>query len=655
MKKTVILVISFFLFLAPLAAFAEGKQIEMESVSVTEKAAVSEKTYSATSLAESARSTAETFTREDVQTALPKNIYDLISLGAGIQLQTQGRKHLNFMEIRGGDNLGIIIDGLYLPDSQAGRVLGMLPTELVESVKIVRDATSLGLGPLTALASPLGSSIQGFIVITTKRAKNQEAGGRAEYGNLNSSSLHAYYGDTAQGFNYRIAGTTKGSSGVDRWNNANDSSSAMLNGGYDGQAIKGDFSIFYANGMTEMQRSIPLSKAYDSKWKYDPLDALWLAVNLHKPWTDNQITSFSFSYGRVTDDLYTDSYANPSLKITEQEDNAYNYHLWHTSVSGGNTLKGGFQVIKWDTPTGQLFYEGVERDETLLGGYIQDEHKLMENRLTIDAALRVDGKYINKGYDKYSSAQISTGRLEDEWGAPVVGTTLGSSFRIDDIYRISARLGYSRQDTDSFLATVGNRNLDPEIRYKYETGISGAYHPAFNLSVTCFYYDIKDFKQAAATTGTGNNIVNLYDAFDVTRKGLELAATGNLPSGFDYKANYSYIKSDMEHSTLAGSNNTIPESIFAFMLGYRSGAFESGATVKYVSPYDDNFFSTDGKYHEVGSYTKIDANFSYLFKFSRLDTRATVFARNLLDDNFQTRLGWEDSGRTYGGMIAVAY
>lgn len=59
--------------------------------------------------------------------------------------------------------------------------------------------------------------------------------------------------------------------------------------------------------------------------------------------------------------------------------------------------------------------------------------------------------------------------------------------------------------------------------------------------------------------------------------------------GFDYKANYSYIESDMQHSTLAGSNNTIPAGIFALMVGYRSGIIESGMTLKYVSPYDDRF------------------------------------------------------------------
>lgn len=655
MKKTSCMIVLVYLLMSPVAGLAEEKQMEMESVSITGKIPSSEKIYSQSSIPESGKSSVETFTKEDIQTALPKNIYDIISLGAGIQLQSQGRKNMNFIEIRGGDNLGIIIDGLYLPDSQAGRILGMLPAEVIESVKIVRDATSLGLGPLTALTSQLGSPVQGFIVITTKKAKKQEAGGSLEYGNLDSGNIQAYYGGTASGFNYRITGTTKGTSGVDGWNNASDSSSVMFGGGYDGQTIKGDLSVFYAKGITELQRSIPLSKTNDSKWKYDPLSALWIAMNLHKPWTPDQITSFSLSYGKVEDDLYTDSYTNPALKITGQEDNACNYHLWHTSITGGNTLKTGFQMVKWNTPTGQMFYEGVERDETIMGGYVQDEHRLLENRLSLDAALRVDRKYIDKGYDKYSSSQISTGRIEDEWGEPVIGTTFGSSFRVDDIHRVSARSGYSRQETDSFLATVENRNLDPEVRYKYEAGITGAYHPAFNIAATFFLYDIRDFKQAAATTGTGNNIVNLYDACDVTRKGLELMATGNLPLGFDYKANYSWIQSDMKHSTLAGSNNTIPAGIFTLMLGYRSGFLESGVTVKYVSPYDDNFFATDGKYHEIGDFTRIDANISYLFRITGLDARATIYGRNLLDDNYQTRLGWEDTGRTYGGIVSITY
>ncbi len=101
--------------------------------------------YDAAAVTESAGLTADVITREEIEAVKPRDIYDLIARAAGASSTYQGRKYMNFISMRGGDSnsVGVIIDGLYMPSSQASRILAQFPMDAIESVRIVRDSTSL--------------------------------------------------------------------------------------------------------------------------------------------------------------------------------------------------------------------------------------------------------------------------------------------------------------------------------------------------------------------------------------------------------------------------------------------------------------------------------------------------------------------------------
>lgn len=660
MKKQVIMGVALLaLGSAVTQASAEEQAVEMGGVGVTGKKD-KQPVYSATTMPSSASATVEEFTKEDIQSIAPASVYDIAALSPGARVEFQGRKGMNALQLRGGDTVGIILDGVYIPWSQASRIMAQFPVDAIESVRIVRDSSAVTLGPFVAFSpamshdnvpSPgLGSSNQGFMVITTKKGKGPELGGIAEYGSLDTRNFQLYHGNSKGPFSYRMVGTASGTSGREGWNNAANNLSLLLNGNYDSKALKADFLVYYANGRREIQRSTKDSTAYTSLWNYDPLESLQIALNLHKPWNAVHTTSLSYARGRVTDDEYLKSSTSTTIpQAVRQEDQVETWHLWHVAATENNRLTGGFQAFLWKSPTGQFFYEGVPRKEDLFSGYLQDEYKF-NNRLTLDGGVRVDTKLIEQGSDKYSPLQATNKKIENEWQQPAISMSIGSSYQLNEQHKLLARMGYTRQEADTFLATVGNKTLNTEERFKYEAGVEASYHPAFNPSVTLFLYDINNFAYSAATGGSGSSVYNIYDTANIIRKGVETSVKGSLPWGFGYHAGYSYITTNR-----GDTNKVMPHHNVSLRLSHQIGGLESNLILNYVGPYENNFLSVGNIYRPAGEYTRVDLNISYGFKLDKAQLRATVYGRNLLDDRYVTIAGWQDQGITCGAKLEVAF
>lgn len=630
----------------PAATRMEGMDVEATRDREAEVPA-----YSATQLPRSAAATVETFDSKEIEEINPATLFDLFGLAPGANVEFMGRKNINMVEIRGGDSLGIIVDGVYLPWSQAGRVLARLNPKLIKSVRIVRDSTAVTLGPLTAFTSPQGSPNQGFIVIETKTPSATEAGVSAGYASNNTQEYHAYAGDVREGLMYRLGLTSQTTDGRDGYNNAEDANSAYLRAGYDNDAIKFDFSLFYADGEREIQKGDAISRTSDSKWRYDPMSNLWLSMTLNKPWSDTQTTSIHYDHSAVWDDLITESYSLPSSTTYDQTDTIDDIHVWHVAEFGGNRLKGGFQAVLWNSPTGQFYYEDIPREENLFGYYLQDEQRLMDDRLTLDLGMRLDTKHILKGLDRYDSTSAQSRKLiNDAWAEPAWNGSMGASYKLFKGQDVFGRFGYSSQQADSFLLPVAGKTLGTEERFKYETGLKSGWDPMLNTVVTYFFYDIRNFTDAAGSVGTGVNAINTYDQYDVGRQGVEFEANGGLPLGFSYRGTISYISQDV-----AEANREQPQCIYTAQLSHAWKRLETNFIVKRVDKYESNFLTLGDRYYDVGDYTRLDANVGYTFDLAGHSLKAMVYGRNLADENYETRPGWEDNGRVVGGELAFSF
>lgn len=607
---------------APIPTAAnEPADDELDPVLVSAKKIAEEPVHSRFAVPESSEAATQTFSKADIEAMHPKDVFEIIEQGLGMMTNFRGRKDLNNTQGRGGDSIGIILDGIYIPWSQSSRVLANFPVELIESVKIVRDSTVLTVGPLTSLASPLGSPNQGFIIIKTRNASARETEAKISYGTYNTQKYSLLHGDKTDDFCYNLAYTKARTDGKDGWYNASDSDSLFLKGGYASDQLTGNVSLYIDKASRQFQRGVYNNMPSDAKWQYDPLDTIMVAADVAKPWNARSTTTFSFGYSNVDADSIKDSFSNKSYAASEQKDYLREFNLAHTINTDNNLLKFGGQAVYWHSPTGGFYYEGIEREEELYGYYIYDEYRVNE-KLTLDGGARMDRKHITKGINRYqATGNKGTDLINDQWANNATSYALGMSYKIDPVYKLSTRIAYSKQPTDAFLTTLDDKELDPEVRIKYETGLTAHYSKALNAALTLFYYDIDDCKIAVGTRKIGSDTVNVYDNHDVNRKGLELAFNGRLADALTYNLGYSYLTSNY-----AADNAGFPHNVYTLRLNNKHKDTETNVITRHVGGYKN--YGQD-----LGGFTTVDASVS---KNLDADATITLFGRNITNRHYAT-------------------
>lgn len=672
------------LMVAPAVSAAEDEQQEpvgLEQITVKEKAAA-EPPASPYWVPESSKPQTEVITREEIDAIHPQTVWDILEQVPGMDFFFQGRQHLDFGYIRGNGNFGFILDGVYLlsPD----RVIATLPVDAIESITIVRDATALTLGPLTNFGSMTGDSNQGYVVIKTKRASNLEGGLVASYGSFHTNKDELYQGakiDTKVGsFDYRITGTEQDSLGKTNWYNGYRNESLLFHGGYDGPFLSGDVLYYTGRGMQEFERgtievppTVTVGKgksAYTyldwskvgtldtSKWKLDPLVSDMVAVNLKKSWTDSQTTTFTYAYDSLLASSMTTSFpAQTPVTVSDQDIHGQNINLSHVINAGPNILKVGGQYLESVSPTGLAPSIGTRTDESVYSLFALDQYSLFHDRLTVDGSIRMDEKH-------YNDDPVS-GQPDHQWAKEVYTYALGTSYKLTPMFTLTGRYAYVQNTVAGFyveqVSPTTLTALPAEKDQRYEGGILANIHPAFNPSMTVFYYDQEN---EAVTTGkfyidntTGEEIDYVTPA-NVRTKGAEFKITGQVLKSLtygslNYNAQYAYTTTD-NHT----DNVSIAHNIASGLLSYHyKGAFANVAVV-YQGPHNLSTSPAGVVYYELGDFTRVDANVGYNFKLFNRDTRITIYGRNLGDSHYATRYvsgAYLDPGFSYGAELAFSF
>lgn len=625
----------------PVPALAEEQEEgqELEAVRVSDKRIKAETkeepSYSRFAIPESSKAAVETFTKEDIKAMRPRDVYDVIESALGTGIMRQGARVNNWAKGRGGDNsaIGIILDGVYLSSTETQRVLGNLPVELIESVKIVRDSTLLVTGPLTGFGSSTGGSPnQGFIIITTRRADSRENEVRLSYGTFGTGKMSLFSGDRIgdKGY-YGFAYVGATSDGKDNWNNAYDSKSFLINGGYADNGFTSNWTIYSNKGSREIQRFIRKDgKLYSNIWKYDPMDTELFSFSTAKQWDVHNTTTISYGYSEAEGDQYAytttlggdeDAITNPNVAPKAFGDRTNDFNIGHTIVNGSNTFKFGAQFIHWYQLT-----EGTvpAKREKSSGYYLYDE-KRVNDKLTVDGGYRIDKKKTVEGSVKYSddgsTVKISDGQSADE----ATAVSLGAAYKLNPVYGLSARVSYNNTPTPDTLTTVGNLDLPAEKRYKYELGVTAKYSDAFNVTLTPFYYDIKNAKVANGTITVDTQSITVYKEADhLSRKGFELGMNGRLSNVLSYNAGYTWFTSSDSDEDVTNSHNK-----YTLKLNYKQDDVDGNITLLHVSSYMGS--APDPYKQPIGGFTTINASVS---KSIDKTTRVTLFGQNLTDEKY---------------------
>lgn len=577
----------------------------------------------------------QTFTKKDIEEIKPTTVYDILNKAQSVNISFMGRKHPFTISFRGSSNsvgsssFGIILDGALLSDNSAMRILEVLPPSMIESLEIVRDSTALSLAPLQAFGNPNGSPLQGFIVIKTIKPVKNEGGFKFAYETFNTKKGTIYYGGKTENIYYMASVNGIDTQGKDGFNNANEGASGFFKIGMD----KDDFNIelngFYSRYFQEIQKAnLPISKFYSAYWKYEPFENRLISLSMTKNWNPNQITNITLSHAKSTWDHDQDTTGDTDTYFTGSQKNQ-SIDIKHTMKLSDTILKIGAQAIWYDSPNGELFYEGYERKEQLFGGFIQAEH-FVNDKLILDAAIRVDKKHISSLLERYSpnvstsfgaamvnNTKVST--IDDVWTKAALNAAIGALYKINMQNSVTAKFAYASNSPVSDFSDDEGSGLDKEEQYKYELGYEYS-HNGFIAKVNAFYYDINNLKYPYYI-GTALNPEIVFSQYDQKRHGGEISLEDKI-GNFDYLINYAYARADK-------NNKEIPNHILSAKVGYKYNKIYTNLSTKYVSSYESNFFTTDGDYHDVGDFVIVDASIDYNHKLYSYDAIVSLYGKNI--------------------------
>ena len=291
--------------------------------------------------------------------------------------------------------------------------------------------------------------------------------------------------------------------------------------------------------------------------------------------------------------------------------------------------------------------------------YVQDEYHMLNDRLTIDAGIRMDKKH-------YDNSPV-TGEPLDEWAKETYTYALGASYKLTKILTLTGRYAYSENSLSSYQASSSGGTLPNEKRSRYEAGILANIHPSFNPWITLYYYDTKDEKVSGTGRDpiTGNIVSSYIDPFtgdevsfvttsDVRTKGFEVGVSGQIMKPFAYRLQYSYVETD-NHDL----NRTISHNLISGRLSYRYKNFEANLIGRYVGPtYTSVSDVTRVINFNLADYTRIDANVAYNCKLFGRETKITVYGRNINNEKYATRYStgaYWDPGVNYGVELSYNF
>ena len=661
----------------------------------------------------------EVLTQEDIEAMGANDIYNVFERALGMGIARQGSRIHNWVQGRGGEKsaLGIILDGVYMPATEAQRVLGDLPTEMIQSIRIIRDASIVSMGPLMSPGSnSAGAANQGFIVIETKRTdEKQWKTGEATvgYGSYNQLKVNGFYGQTFDenagrfGIGYNKSRNDAKKDRFGDWNNAYDANTFLMNGGFSFWKITADLSLFYINSSRDIQRYQEDDGVFGTAvWQYDPMNTRVATLALTGKWNNQHTTQLSGGYtdaigtgcfdnADVTVDaivydrinvsvdtvqandttilVYDTTLVNDTIKISrdtiiqqsprESKDRATEFNLLHTwTIKNGsmnNAFKAGIQMVRWFQQTETRLDEtAYPKEENIYGFYLSDELAVSDH-LLFDIGGRVDKRYIVKGGTSRSSSGSTIKVDDDTWGSDAYSASLGAVYNFSVKYGVSVRFGLNNTPTPNTLVTVDDKDLDPEIRLKYELGVNINPFEYLNFIATGYYYGINNAKlQVSSINIPVENYpeetvsVGVYGLNDqVSRYGLEFSLQGRNIGPFGYNAGL----------TLFGSSDSTTETTnprYKLSAGgdFSHKGFFASVNILKVPDYDVIAWRTNELF-PVGDYMVLNASAAYSFN---KHLRLRLYVKNLTDEKYTTNykgVGYGyfyDIGAIYGAEFRIS-
>lgn len=645
-------------------------------------------------LPQSARVSSQTLTSEDVEKFQARDVYDLLNYGTGVFTTTSGRKSPANLNIRGDGNYAFVIDGAYMPSQLASRLLQTIPADAIEEVRIVRTSTALAVNPLVGVAAPSGAANNGFVVVRTKRPRETEATARAFGGSFGtfgaSERVGTVFSNKALDGYVQVIGAAYTTDGPSGFNLDKTYRTAGIKAGVDAGPVSVDLSFIKSwseYGIVSGNQKLRPTTA-DDVWRLDPFDSSILAANGTIRWNDSHTTLLTAAYTRSDGKLVTsDRLASGALANTVARDNDnrfLNFAARQNAFLGATNLQAGVDYIHWKNPTGQYYYEGIPREEKIVGYFLQADRSLFDQRLNIDLGVRIDSVKIVRGIDYFAAGRqpAANVRAIRNFDLPDAKfASAGASYRLAEDWLVNARYGYSKQGARPGIVLANPLvPLKGETREKFEVGFEGRLTEWLRPSANAFFIKTNNEVTAISTcnvnaAGVCSAVgaveqVTLYGNTDSKRTGAEAVVQGRWGSASGeggYRASLTHYFDVLDPSGLLA--RTQPDTVAELTVDQSLGEWRFSGAAKYVARYESNAFTRCAApnlnctgtpapvspYLPLGDYTNVDLAVSRNFKLPGAAFRVTASVKNLLDDNYETSIGFPSIGRQFGLELFAAF
>lgn len=635
-------------------------------------------------LPQSARISSQTLDEEDVDKRQARDVFDLLNYGTGIFTTTSGKKAPANLNIRGDGNFAFIIDGAYVPSLLASRILQTIPAAAIEEVRIVRTSSALAINPLVGLVAPSGAANNGFIVVRTRKPKETMALIGVQGGSFNTYGANAQLGTTfkigsADGYVHAIGGTYN-TDGPRDFNLDKHYRVLGIKGGLDTGRIALDLSVLKSwAGYGIVRGNAKLRPTtQDDVWRLDPIDSLVATANGTVRWDEHNTTLLTLAYTESKGDFVTsDLLANGTLANTLVRDNDntfWNAAVRHNLFLGDTKLQAGADFIHWNNPSGQYYYEGIPREEKVTGLFLQGDQALFGNRLNLDLGFRLDRVEIVKGIDYFLAGRGPNANVRQIRGEKLPYAkfvSVGVSWRLADNWLINGRYGFSSQGPRTGVVLANPViPLKGEQRHKWELGFEGQIRSWLKPSLNGFIVKTNNEVQPLAYAVVAGEQVGLYGNTDSKRTGAEAILSGRWGStGREggYRASLTHYFSVLDPSGLLA--RTQPKTVAEITFDQALGGWRVAGAAKYVSGYESNAFTRcaapnlnctgapppTSPFLPLGDFVNVDFSLSRQFSVRGTPMRLTASVKNLLDDNYETTIGYPSIGRQFGLELTAAF
>ena len=629
------------------------KVTSLEKIIVTQRGYYIDPVYYPLSVPTSEEGTTSVVGTEEIQASHKQTAVETIENVPSVILERQGRKFSTRIKIRGERNVNVLINGA--SPGQDYRVLGGLPSTLIEEVDVIRDSSYLAYGSPNTSSSGGTPGYGGVVNIKLKRPEKEKGTEvKLEYGNFNTQNESITNADKLMDVSYLLNIEHAASNGPSN-RNANRQSTgitSLLNKQYGDYGSRINMLLHFDEGYLGFQKQMYFGTRRYDIWEYDPTMDAMVNLDILHAWNERSSTNITAYHDYQQATLIMNQSTNQTTynpvkggNNVQNRDVTSGISIRQTfSIPTFNTLRFGVQFNNWNCPTGKLFYEGTPRKEQDYGAYAHDEVRLLEDKLIIDGGLRWDLKHVSKGINYIESGGTS-GTYANKWLDPNINSAFGITIWPFEKHGFSTRYSISSQ-ADAIYADSNHNLLGTQKENRYDISYIGKWSKKLNFTLTGFQRDISNMPKAV----TGN----YYQATEVKRYGAELELKGILLEGFSYFFNFSQIYSRDE--TNHARDSTIPPYVGNIGLNYQHNGWEFNTTVKRVSGYEDNsLVQPSYGYVNIGDYWQGDINGSYTFERNNITHSIYTGIRNVGNVKYQTVPGYQDYGLTFYGGYKIKF